>query len=146
MMNMKKFILVQLWRIQQIGMVASLSLLALNLALTVNKYIEWRFSNSYMGTILILVTLAFIIWGFGYVWDKFLKLWKEQTVVSTERNPYSTIQMTPKEILAYTTIYIPWLKELGQHDSAELWQKIVDWNLRTDKNLVKAVKEIEAIK
>lgn len=62
---MKKWVLVQLWRVQQIGMVASLSLLALNLSLTVNQYIEWRFSNSYVGTVLVLLLLAFTIWVFG---------------------------------------------------------------------------------
>jgi len=71
---LKKWLLVQFWRVQQIAMIASLSLLAVNLALTANQYIEWRFSNSYIGTSIVLVVLAFLIWTFGYVWDKKLKL------------------------------------------------------------------------
>lgn len=139
---MKKWLLVQLWRVQQIGMVASLSLLALNLSLTVNQYIEWRFSNSYIGTGIVLISLAAIIWSFGYVWDRKLKLWREQTVVSIERNPYSTMQMTPKEVVAHATIYIPWLRERGQEKAADLWQRIVDWNMLSDEKLKKSVEEM----
>jgi hypothetical protein len=125
-------------------MIASLSLLALNLALTVNSYISWRFSNSYIGTMAILAILTLILWFVGFVWDRKLKLWKEQNVVSIERNPYSTIHMTPKEILSFNTIYIPWLKEHNPK-SAEMWQKIVDLNMNTSENLRKSVEEIERL-
>ena len=127
--------LVQFWRVQQISMIASLTLLAVNLALTTNQYIAWRFSNSYIGTLVVLVILAILIWTFGYVWDRKLKLWKEQMVVSIERNPYSTMHMTPKEMVSHITIWIPWLRERKMDAEADIWQKIVDWNLVTDPSL-----------
>jgi len=134
-MQLKKWLLVQFWRVQQIAMIASLSLLAVNLALTTNQYIEWRFSNSYIGTSIVIILLAFLIWVFGYVWDKKLKLWKEQMVVTIERNPYSTIHMTPKEVVSHITIWIPWLRERGKNKDADIWQRIVDWNLASDPSL-----------
>ena len=136
---MKKWILVQFWRVQQIAMIASLSLLAVNLALTTNQYIEWRFSNSYIGTSIVIIVLAALIWTFGYLWDRKLKLWKEQMVVSIERNPYSTMHMTPKEVVSHVTIWIPWLRERGMVAEANIWQKIVDWNLVSDTSLSTAV-------
>ncbi|MBE0518803.1 MAG: hypothetical protein IH630_06225, partial [Thermoplasmata archaeon] len=116
-----------------------LSLLAVNLALTTNQYIEWRFSNSYIGTSIVIIVLAALIWTFGYLWDRKLKLWKEQMVVSIERNPYSTMHMTPKEVVSHVTIWIPWLRERGMVAEANIWQKIVDWNLVSDTTLRTAV-------
>ena len=136
---MKKWLLVQFWRVQQIAMLASLTLLAVNLALTINQYIEWRFSNSYIGTSIVIIVIAALIWTFGYIWDRKLKLWKEQMVVSIERNPYSTKHMTPKEIANYLTIWIPWLRERGKNTEADFWQKIVDWNFASDTTFQAAI-------
>jgi len=134
-----------LWRVQQIGVIASLSLLALNLSLTVNQYIEWRFSNSYIGTGIVLVLAAFAIWCTGFVWDRGFKLWKEQTIVSIERNPYSTIHLTPKEVVLYTTMWIPWLRESNLTKQADYWQRVVDFNLSSDEKLRNSVSEMMAL-
>jgi len=56
-------------------------------------------------------------------------------VVSIERNPYSTIHMTPKEVVSHITIWIPWLRERGKENEANVWQRIVDWNIDSDHSL-----------
>ena len=142
---MKKWLLVQFWRVQQIAMLASLSLLAVNLALTANQYIEWRFSNSYIGTSIVIIVIAALIWTFGYIWDRKLKLWKEQMVVSIERNPYATKHMTPKEIATHITIWIPWLRERGKDAEADFWQRIVDWNFASDTTLQEAIDKMAEV-
>jgi hypothetical protein len=52
------------------------------------------------------------------------------------------MHMTAKEVVAYSTIYIPWLRERHQDKSADLWQKLVDWNLISDDRLRKTVEEM----
>ena len=120
---MKKFLMIQVWRVQQIASIFSLIMLALTLTLQVNEYIEWRFSNTYMGIVLTLMVLAAIIMSAGYAWDRKLKMWREQIQVSVERNPYTTRKMTPKEIIGYENLWIPFLERNNQKAEADAYRK-----------------------
>lgn len=122
-MQVKKYFMIVVWRTQQVAAIFSMIMLALTLTLQVNLYIEWRFSNSYIGIVLTLFVLATIILVAGYAWDKKLKMWREQVQVSVERNPYTTKKMTPKEIIGYETIWIDWLEDRGRKVEADAYRK-----------------------
>ena len=65
--------------------------------------------------------------GFGITYDRLLQLWKEQTIVATERNPYAKNVMQPKEILHWQFFNIPLLRQLGLDKEADFYEK---WNER----------------
>ena len=135
---MKKFLMIQVWRVQQIAQISSIIMLALTLTLQVNSYIEWRFSNTYQGIILVLLLLATVILSAGYAWDRKLRMWREQVQVSVERNPYTTTKMTPKELIGYETIWIPFLEMHGFKAQADAYRKWIAHEKKdpeTKKNL-----------
>ena len=109
----KKLAMIELWRTQQISQPFSLVMLAITLALTLNAYIEWRFSNTYIGIIIALVTLVAIVLITGYLWDK-VRMWHEQSVVGVERNPFNMHKMAPKEIIMYLKFHIPILAFISE--------------------------------
>ena len=114
-MQIKKYFMIVYWRTQQIASIFTMILMAFTVSLQVNLYIEWRFSNSYIGILLSLFILAVIILLAGYAWDKRLKMWREQVQVSIERNPYATKKLTPKEIITHESIVIPILEHMADN-------------------------------
>jgi hypothetical protein len=138
--GIKKWFMLQLWRIQQVAQLLTVAMLALTLSLTVYDYMQWRegtfFGTPYIGVTLILLTLGSIIWAFAIVWDLRLKMWREQMTVAAEKNPYTKEKLTPKEILILGTLWLPMLERLGRDDpnirtSAEALRK---WVLRSMKD------------
>ena len=110
----KKGAMIIYWRTQQIAAIFSMIMLALTLTLQVNLYIEWRFSNTYIGIIITLVILASIILFAGYAWDKKGRMWHEQSVVGVERNPFNVHKMAPKEVVMYLKFHVPVLDFISE--------------------------------
>ncbi len=110
-MGLKKWFMVQVWRLQQIAMVGSLILLVVNLALTLYGYVRWRLPNPYMGVPLVALVLIGIIWGAAWVWDRHLKLWREQQTVMVDRNQYAGECLNPKEAVLFEWSWIPMVEK-----------------------------------
>ena len=125
--------MVVMWRMQQIGQPTSLTLLVIQLALIINLYIGWRFSETYVGIALTLALLMGAVLILGYVWDKKLRMWHEQGVVMVERNPYNMHKLTPKEIVYFTQFWIPFGRKLG----GEMAQKAESWAEWCDDQMAK---------
>ena len=119
-MQIKKWFMLQIWRLQQVAAILTLVLLALNLALQIFGLIKWRegslLSTSWIGVPLILLLLAMVIWSFAIVWDLRLKMWRDQATVLAERNPYAKEKMTAKEVAFYGLTWIPILEKMGKDD------------------------------
>ncbi len=119
-MRMKKWFMLWMWRVQQVSQPLTLTLMAVNLALTVFGLIKWRegspLSVSWIGVPLILTLLAFIILSFALIWDLRLKMWRDQATVLVERNPYSKEKMSAKEIMIYGVLWLPVLDDIGRRD------------------------------
>ena len=84
-----------------------------------------------------LMALAALMLFTGFLWDRKLKMWREQVQVSIERNPYTTTKMTPKEITGYELLWIPWLEERGRKAEADAYRRWVAHEKRdpeTNKN------------
>ena len=109
----KKFILLWVWRVQQIGAISTLFITAINLSLTVAALVWWRIGNTFVAVMMSFVILASVIMTLGWVWDKKAQMWKEQNVINVERNPFYKHKMTPKEVLSFTHIWNPLLKTVG---------------------------------
>ena len=149
--KLKKWFMLQMWRLQQVAQVLTLVLLALNLALQVFGLIKWRtgspLSISYVGVPMIMLLLVMIIWTFAIFWDLRLKMWRDQMNVAVERNPYSKERLSSKEVFIYALCYLPVIERLGKDDPklrevAEVLKKWFKKETEDDPQLVKDVKEI----
>lgn len=116
--RLKKWFMLQIWRLQQVSQILTLLLMAGNLSLLIWGYMKWRgeILGSYAGVIVILLILTAIIWLFAFMWDIRLKMWREQMTVLTERNPYAKERMAAKEIAIYEMLWIPLMEKLGKDD------------------------------
>jgi hypothetical protein len=118
--RIKKWFMLWMWRVQQVSQPLTLTLMAINLSLTVFGLIKWRegspLSVSWIGVPLILLLLAFVILSFALIWDLRLKMWRDQATVLVERNPYSKEKMSAKEIMLYGVLWLPILEDIGKRD------------------------------
>lgn len=151
MTGIKKWFMLQIWRIQQIAQILSLVMLAFTNALLLYGYMEWRegsfFSTPYVGVSLLLLVIAATIWIAAFIWDMGMKMWREQHSVLVEKNPYTKEKMTAKEIAVYAYLWLPMMDRLGKDDPEvrEAADTIKKWLLKAyseDKSLVNEVKEI----
>ena len=120
--GIKKWFMLQLWRIQQVAQLLTVTMLAINLTLQIYLYMQWRegtvFATPWIGGTLILLILAAAIWTFALIWDLRLKMWREQMTVLAEKNPYTKEKLTAKEVLILGTLWLPMLERLGREDPA----------------------------
>jgi len=116
--GLKKWAMLQMWRVQQVAQMLTLVMLAATLSLQVWRLTVWRgeFMASYAGLLLILLVLAAGIWAFAFVWDMRLRMWREQATVLIDRNPFAKEKMTAKEIAMYELMWFPVLERLGEND------------------------------
>ena len=148
--GVKKWFMLQMWRLQQIAQLATLALLAVNLSLMVYDYMSWRgsvFETPYTGVPLIALILVGTIWIFSIIWDLRMRMWREQHSVLVEKNPYTKEKMTAKEIAIYAYVWLPLMDKVGEDDpsvrvAAETMRKWLSKAYSEDKSLVNEVKEI----
>lgn len=149
--GLKKWFMLQMWRVQQVAQVITIALLAVNLSLQIYTFMHWRegslFATPYTGATMIVLVLAAIIWGFAIIWDLRLRMWREQATVLMERNPYVKEKMTAKEIMIYGTLWLPLMENLGKTDPKmkEAAEALKEWLTRSmngDEILTKDVDEI----
>jgi len=117
--RLKKWFMLQVWRLQQVAQIITLLLLAINLSLQLFGFIKWRgdaLKNPYFTVPLIFLILFAIIWAAAIYWDLRLKMWRDQMAVLVERNPYAKEKMTSKELMLYGLLYIPMMEKLAQND------------------------------
>jgi len=116
--GIKKWFMLQLWRLQQVAQLLTLIMLAITLSLNLFGFIKWRepLSNPYLTIPLLIIVLALIIWVFAIIWDLKLKMWREQATVLIEKNPYSKEKMYSKEIAIYWLLWLPLLENMAKEN------------------------------
>ena len=158
----KRFFMTQLWRIQQSYTLLSLILWGIVIVTTSFPIISpiWfpflaRFgiSASTPGAVAVtLVLMFFLVFGslysFGFVYDRYLRLWREQLDVSVEKNPYAREKLSPKEVMMWRHIFLPALRGTASPDAKtraeiEFVERWVAKSLGADSNIREAVEEAE---
>jgi predicted PurR-regulated permease PerM len=152
----KKYLMVQIWRIQQSQALISIFFWALTLAgVYYLSYFHPLFrsfglpaSEVALGTIILFLCIVVGFLIIGVVYDKVLRLWREQTDVAVERNPYSVERMQPKEIVQWKRFNVSIMKELAKTDSAiqkdiEFMEKWIAKSLAERPDLRKSVEGLE---
>lgn len=118
-MKVKKWFMLQVWRLQQISAVMTLFLLALSEATVIWGFLKYRgglFNNPYFMIPVLLLAFGGAIWGASIIWDLRLRMWRDQQAVLIERNPYAKERLSAKEMAQYALIWIPVLERLGKED------------------------------
>jgi hypothetical protein len=116
--GVKKWFMLQVWRLQQVAAILTLVLLSLNLALQIYNYMQWRpaIISPYILVPILLLMITLAIWLFALFWDLKAKMWREQMAVAMERNPYAKEKLYAKEIANYAFMWLPILDNLGKTD------------------------------
>jgi|SRR3989339_49867 len=148
--GVKKWFMLQMWRVQQIAAILSLAMLAITDALLIYDKVSWRsgiFETPYIGATVLLVIIGLLIWGTSIIWDTRLRMWREQMTVLVERNPYAKEKMTAKELVHYRLIWLPMLKMIEEADpkTKEYREKVEAWMgyvIRDDPSLAKEVEDL----
>ena len=114
-----------LWRFQQSQAILGLVLWGILLT-TSSFYIVWPLLSDYFvrwfgiqpndpGAVLLGLAVLFALimstlFAFGFIYDKYLRLWREQSDVAIDRNPYTKERLTTKEILTWRHMFLPALR------------------------------------
>lgn len=117
--KVKKWFMLQMWRLQQVAQPLTIAMLSVTVSLQVWGFVKWRneiFANPVFGVPMILVPLVLLIWIIAIVWDIRLRMWREQMTVLAERNPYMLEKMSAKELLMFSLVYLPILERFSKDD------------------------------
>jgi hypothetical protein len=122
----KKFVMTLLWRISQTGPILSLFFWSTALA-----GIFWQIVGvgsggqkgplydsligigippervTIVGILILFLLFASFILVVGFLYDRVFRLWREQTIVTMERNPYAENLLFTKEARQWEQFYLP---------------------------------------
>ena len=146
MVNVKKPLMLMVWRFQQINSMIIIVGLTLSLTFQVYPYIGWRFVKlgiSQDHDWLIMLIIFLIIFTFavfvGMIYDSILKLWIQQAVVTIERQPYAKEKFVAKGLINRQFMWIPLLRKANLKTEEEFNIKWNERNMEDDPNLRKDV-------
>jgi hypothetical protein len=132
MVEIKKLFMKHVWRIQQVGALGSLVMLAMTIALILYPMVDWRFfqfgltqEHDWLIVIILWLLVIGVVLVGGFTYDVLLRMWVPQQRVAVERNPFAKNLMNPKECINWQYCWVPMLKKLGCDKEAEFMQK---WN------------------
>lgn len=132
---MKKWLMKQIWRVQQSQMVISILFWSLTLTGVFYEHLKWYITHYFgieglIGGMVVLFAIVLLcIVLFGFLYDAIFKMWHAQMVVVAERNQYAQYQMFPKEVTWFKEFYLPLAKAVN--------------NIKEDKELSEAIEKVE---
>ncbi len=158
----KRSFMVQLWRVQQSYTLLSLLIWGVLITFTAWPILSpvWqdilaRFGVPLntpgavaAGLLVIFLGVYVVLYAFGVVYDKYLKLWREQLDVTYERNPYTREKLMVKEILMWRHMFLPVLRVAAPADpdarrEIEFVEKWIEKTMAADAVIRMAVEETE---
>ena len=133
------------WRQQQVQAVASIFFWTISLTGIFYPYFEDDIHSNLglgvlTGMVFFFLFLMISILLFGIVYDKWLKLWRFQSIVAQMRNPYSLTKLNPSEIYEIVSYRIRALESFGRKAEADFWRNRVRTELREDKDALRIFK------
>ncbi len=126
-MRLKHYFMTLIWRIQQSQ--ALIAPLFYSATLTgvfwplVGDYLRkrgWPPNQVALGLAMVFFSTLLLITVIGLVYDKVLKLWREQVDVGVERNPYMQEKLAPKEIVLWKKMHLRTLEQVAEQDPRAL--------------------------
>ena len=155
----KRSLMTQLWRIQQSYTLLSLFLWGAVISLTATTYVltyeqrQLGIDPSAPGIVAATLILLFLavfaaLFVFGVVYDRYLRLWRDQLDVAYDRNPYAREKLMVKEILMWRHMFLPAMRATvstnpeGRRE-IEFMERWITKSLATDSNIKRSVEEAE---
>jgi len=116
--RIRRFINLQYVKMKRMASVGSLILLAVNLAVTLYPYIEFRLPRFvfgfiprvYLGIFVLFVFITFLIWVGAHVYIRKFGMNRTEHMADVSYNPYAVYQIGPFEEMLYRTVTIPTLE------------------------------------
>jgi len=153
----KRFLMTQLWRVQQSYTLLSLVLWGVVIALTANPIILPYLQRNLgvdpggagvvaLSLVLVFVGVFAILFVFGVIYDKVLHLWRDQLDVTYDRNPYTREKLMVKEILMWRHMFLPAMRtstDPQTRKEIEFMEKWIEKSLAADANIKKSVNDAE---
>ena len=151
MADIKKSMMLIVWRFQQINSMIIIVGLSLTLTFQLYPYMSWRFVNLGIPAEwdwLIIIIIFFLIFTgaifVGIIYDVILKLWIQQAIVTQERHPYAKDKINAKGIVNKQYYWAPMLRNIGLENEARFTEKWIELNMEDDPILRKDVNRIVA--
>jgi len=108
--RVRRFINIQIVKLQKIANVGSLILLILNISLTLNLYIEHRGIHPYIMIPLLFICIGLFILLCAHVYLKKLNMYRTQAEAERYFNPYQVYAIGPFEEMLYRYLWVPTLE------------------------------------
>lgn len=148
--GVKKWFMLQVWRLQQVAQILTLVLLAVTDSKLLWDAVNWRggiISDPYLGPLLIAMGIGLGLWAFAIFWDLRLRMWREQMNVTVERNPYAKERLTSKEVFLYSLFYLPVIERLAKDDPkmADIAKVLAKWVEKETKEYPELLKDVRDI-
>jgi len=155
----KRFLMTQLWRIQQSYAILSLVLWGIVITLSAFPIVFPCFHRNLGGSenahgavaatlLLLFVGIFVLLFGFGIVYDRYLRLWREQLDVTYDRNPYTREKLMVKEILLWRHMFLPALRATAVSDPTarteiDFMERWIERTLVEDANIRNGVEQAQ---
>ena len=142
MVNIKKSLMLLVWRFQQVNSMILIVGLSMTFTLQIFPHVDdWFVSIGIPRKLDWLIMLIVFIIVFacavlcGIIYDTVLKLWIQQSIVNVERQPYAKERLKPKMVLNMRYFWMPMLKSTKCDAEAKFTTKWVEHTMKTDKTL-----------
>lgn len=149
MAEVKKGLMKHVWRIQQVGALGSIIMLAMTIALILYPMVDWRFfqfgltkEHDWLIVIMLWLMVVGVVLIGGFTYDVLFRMWVPQQLVAVERNPFAKNLMTPKECINWQYCWIPILKKLDLKNEAEFMLKWNEHMMNEDPSFRKEVYKV----
>ena len=108
--RIRRWINIQIVKLQQVASVGALLLMILSNALIINQYIVWRGIHPYVGITLVFVGLLVLVLFLAHIYIRMLEMNRTQKRAELELNPYAVYAFGPFEEVLWRTLHIPTLE------------------------------------
>jgi len=115
-----------LWRTQQVQIITQLIFWLLLTSVVLLDYVSWRLTYIpiTVQVPLIMLALATVIYAFGVVYDKYLRMWEYQSTVLMERNIFTIYKIQPLWDTIICSSLLPTAREVTDE---ETYARMVQW-------------------
>ena len=97
-------------------------------------FVSWGLIASgqvFLGLAILWIFTTLLLLLLGVLFDRVLKLWREDALIGVSRNPYSVEDMYPKELVAFRDLWLPFFRAyVREHPSTEVetaLHKLENW-------------------
>lgn len=126
----RTFFNIQYVKLKKLSAVGSLTLLAINLSLTIFLYMEERDIHPYIGIPLVFIGVMIVLWLAAHIYVRKMEMYRTEQRAEIIFNPYAVYALAPFQEMIYSHSAVPMMKALikllpeGCDEQIELKKKL----------------------